>query len=165
MGPVLTLISCPPATPTTPSIWRTPTNVGHSYADSMDRLGRRSLPRRDNLGCGQMGGKNSFLLTRLMGTWVIFRTVPMCLFLSTSFRLFLSKNFKSNFCFRYYLQAVAQMESDNWILMKQEGQTQPEWLKESLEPGAVVGFDPYLFTATGMVENTILRFCLNIQRQ
>ena len=55
------------------------------------------------------------------------------------------------------------MESDNWILMKQEGQTQPEWLKESLDPGAVVGFDPYLFTATGMVKNTILHFCLNLQ--
>ena len=55
------------------------------------------------------------------------------------------------------------MESDNWILMKQEGQTQPEWLKESLDPGAVVGFDPYLFTATGMVKNK--HFCFNLQRQ
>ena len=42
--------------------------------------------------------------------------------------------------------------------MKQEDQTQPEWLKESLDPGAVVGFDPYLFTATGMVQQLNLSF-------
>ena len=97
---------------------------------------------------------------------MIFRTVPTLFdFEHLLYRLFLSRNFKASFCFRYYLQALAQMESDNWILMKQEGQTQPEWLKESLDPGAVVGFDPYLFTATGMVKNTILHFCLNLQRK
>jgi len=47
---------------------------------------------------------------------------------------------------RYYLQATSQMEPDNWALMRQEDASQPEWLKKSLDPGSVVGFDPYLFS-------------------
>ena len=38
------------------------------------------------------------------------------------------------------------MEPDNWELMRQEGVSQPEWLKKSLDPGSVVGFDPYLLS-------------------
>lgn len=49
---------------------------------------------------------------------------------------------------RYFLQASSQMD-DNWTLMKVGQPKTPsrgDWLANHLEPGAVVGVDPFLMT-------------------